>query len=632
MPKALEYYTDLAEDLVDNPDNSKSRDMWRKIDNMVACDGVIPANIREKEWIGEAKFFHSLPHDIVAGTKTFLASRLPIITATPMRYDEEAHSKMEYLETALDWHYACMNKRGKLPVQIQIVEDAVKYMAVAFQTEYMPFEAKRSNGKDPLYSAAEVREMRRLGDFRWLRHHPLNVYPVYGNDVLKKVLRVGVYSYYGLMQEYGEDVVKSAIADHFKETPSASDLRNTYASCFDVTDGKDRIVWFTHNGSSTSLETGADKPHEILRAERKVTFIPWVIENYGTPLMEGIVNSGIYDHLAVMDIIQYSGWLSIADEPGTIVNSPDKNNPDLVVDGDGPSAIVYAGSQTSMQRLQKHQIDPQWMQLRGMLENQLRSSAKAEAVVNLANAVGGAAQVGTINMYQSTAIAQLADVINIAERAISSGLHQMVQWIYESKEPLLGYRRAEKDNTPFGRQGAQVYVDSAMNYDQTIQTPQDMVYVDPMYTHVEVELQPTTVQDRQAILNQTLLEQQVGISKSTSLEKLVQNPKIEIERSIQEAYETNFVKLDMMKDEAQAQAQIIIQQAQQQAQQIMQQAQQGGIPPSQQTQAQQANAGAQYASTQGMDSRTGGNSPAQVVPNETRNTVNGTTDTGQPLS
>jgi hypothetical protein len=638
--KTIDYYADLAADLVDNPENVDARNMWESIDKMARCEVNIPPNITAKAWIGTgAKFGHSLPGDIIAGTKTFLASRLPIIHFVPMMYTNAVHEKMEYLETAFDWHYALMNRRGDVPVQVQIVEDAVRYMACAFQTEYMPYEAKRTKGDEPLYTPSEIKEMKRLGAFRWIRHHPGSVYPVRGNT-LKSVLQVAVLSYAQLIAEYGEtDEIKRAIAKEFQGKPTASDLRNRYTSRFDQTVGVNRAVWFTSNGTEKTLQTDGETKYTILRAKRDLPFMPWAVQDFGSPLMAGIVKSGVYDHLAVMDIIQFCDWLDKADQPTDDIATSNPENPRIRIDGEGPSAQYIHDNQTTIKRLSKSPIDQQWMVLRSALENQLRSSAKAEAVVNLANAVNGSSQVGTINMYQATAIAQLNDVINLSQRAIAEGLYQECQFIYETKEPLLGFRREEKDSSERGRVGAQFFIDTSEKYREN--APGDTVYIDPQMINIEVELQPTTVQDRQALVNQAILEKQIGVPKSIYLEKLVKNPKIATELAYQDIFEENFVKMQLMKDESETQAQAIIAVAKQtaqmivsqaQVQQTQQQGQPGGLPPTQETQTQQMNAGAQFAGAQGIDGRTGGNSARQVVPNETRNTVNGTTDSGQALT
>lgn len=629
--KSLDYYADLAADLVDNDDNQKKRDLWKAIDTMDECTGTIPQNIQNLDWVGaQAKFFDTLPHDSIQAVTRFLSTRDPFIHVKPMLPEPGEHERMEFTEVVLDWHWKLMNRRGPEPVRTKIVRSAAKYAAVAFQTMYMPYEVKRPN----LYSPREKKLMRRYGDYDWPVHNPQNVYPTYNNGFLRSALAVKVKTVYELIAEYGmeNDSIKEVLKKISKnKKDNMVDARSNYVSVFDHTDNYCRAIWFTLNGEKSELVSDDDERYELLREEHKLPFIPWVIQDYGEPLLAGVYKAGIYDHKAVLNTIFYAKMLQQVADKDTVVNAANPNNPTIIDDDNNPAGERIVDLQTKVSRLPPHQIDPQLMTAMNMLDKQMAATASVSALVAIEQYIGGNTPFSSINAAQSTASAHLGPVQHLVERSIEEGLYQELQWIAYSEEPSVGYRQRGKGDTDTKRIGAQFML-KKFEGQNVESSPMNVVYINPDELVVEVELNPMTIQDKQAEANLAIIMQQAGFSRKTSLEKAgAENAESEIGTAIEEALLMKQVEIDGLK--MQLAAQLEAQNAQMQLQQKQQQPpQQPGLPPSQQTQTNQMNAGAQFQATQGMDSRFGGPAPTDIVPGETRETVTGQDRAGRPLA
>ena len=623
--KELDWYASLAQDLVDNPDNVRQREIWEKIDNMDECLVNIPKSIQDLDWVGpNAKFAVTLPHDIIQAIVRFLATKPPRIDGVPIHPDPEALKAMDEIESVLDWHYNLLNRRGRMPIRIEIARQLTKYSAVAINTQYIPYEVKRTDkGGNKIYSPAEIKQMKYYGNFNWISENVQNIYPVWSaNRVLKRVVKTSVRTMWDMVEEFGEDnqAVKKALKS--MNSAEATDLRSTYVSEFDYWDAYCRARWFTINGQDERLISDGEKKYELLRAEHKLDFIPWVITDLGEPLLKGIVDSGLYDHLALLRAIIASKALGQVADKDTVITTPNPENPNIVDDENNPVPERLIPTGTTIQRLPPHPIDQQILSVYQEFKAELVESAAARALVAIESYIGGNTPASSINAAQNTALAQLGLVQTALEYVHEEALHQALRWMNVSKEPMVGMRRNGIGNTPSLSAGAQFML-SPMGSDVTAP---NALAVDPDLVYLKVTLQPTFIQDKQAAFNQAIIEQQAGVSRKTSLERAgIDNPEIESEQAMQEAYEQAMVQADISKIQGAAQLEVQQMGMQMQQQQMQQQA-------SPQQQVRDMNGQAAYASSQGVDPRMGGAIPAQTVPNENRVSLNGATDTGEQLA
>ena len=646
----LDYYQDLADDLYDAPNNEDKRSDWEAIDKVKNVKVDVPASVAER--YPGIKAASSVPRDIADGDVTFLSARLPIIKVVPMRHDSYAKEQAEIQETVYDWHYALANMRGPRPFQMEITEDAVYYSRIAFRTEYIPWEAKRRKGKGKLYSSEQIKDLRLHGDFRLIRYNPRCVYEEWGASNLKTVLETSVVSYRDLINEYGETPpIMAAIKKEFGEKdPAVSELRSHYVSKRDMYDTEKRVILFTNNGTNTAFQTGGDKAYELVFADHKLPFIPWVVEDFENPLMLGLIRSGEYDRNATLRVIALGEWIRIAQRTENIT-TPNPKNPDIEYDDEGNRIM---GMNTSVEPAPTMAVDQGWMVLSNQSESAMRGTMKGDALINVQSMMGGKNPYSSINAAQNSTIAQLAPIISLVERGLSKGIHQFCKWIAHSGEPLIGNRRNEKSAAYENKmQGARMMVApfKDQNHEElTLGLKNGVAYVDPSVSLVTVKLQPDTIQDEQAGWNLAIIKQQAGATQAYALESLVPEPEemqkdkiaeqfvmTDVARMIKDKDAMSEAQIKIMQMMVQAQAQIdaMMQQAQQQMQPPAQQGgppQQPGLPPSQQTQTQQMNGGAQFAAMKGQTPRSGGPTASQMAPRETRTTLNGTSDGGEEMA
>lgn len=624
--KDLDWYAALATDLVDNPDNQKQRERWEKIDNMDECLVNIPQSIKDLDWVGkDAKFAVTLPHDIIQAIVRFMATKPVRIDAIPIHPDPQSLTAMDEIETVLGWHYMLLNRRGQMPVRVEIARHLTKYAACAIHTQYIPYEVKRkTKDGENLYSPSEIAQMKYYGDINWLAENPQNIYATWSaNRVLKSVLKVTVRTMFSLVDEFGDKhkEIKKALKNLDSTEPS--DLRSIYVSEFDYWDSYCRVRWFTVNGADATLKTGGEPLYELLRKEHKLGFLPWVVTDLGEPLLKGIVDSGLYDHLALLRAIIASKALGQAADKDTVITSPNPENPNIVDDENNPVPERVVPTGTTVQRLPSHPIDQQLLSVYQEFKAELVESAAARALVAIESYIGGNTPATSINAAQNTALAQLGLVQTALEYMHEEALHQALRWLNVSKESMIGMRLNGKGNTPSMSQGAQFML-APMGSDVTAP---NALAVNPDVVYLKATTQPTFIQDKQAGLNTAIIARQAGYSQKGALEKFgdCDNPDLEIEQGIQEAYEQAMVQADISKIQGAAQLEVQQMGMQMQQQQMQQQA-------SPQQQVRDMNGQAAYASSQGVDPRMGGAAPAQMAPNENRVSLNGTDDMGAQLA
>jgi hypothetical protein len=630
--KSLEWYADFATELYENPENVEQRTLWTRIDDMDNCAVTIPQAILDQSWVDpNAKFAVTLCHDIIQAVVRFLASKEARIDGVPISSKPDEKQKIDGLETVLRFQYARMNQRGKIPTSVQVAQNAAKYCAVAMRTLHTKYEAKRKVGKEFVYSQAEREEMTYCGDWNWIVRNIHNVYPVWSdNKVLKQVVEIGVCTLFDIVNEYGEEhpAVRKAIAEAAEKKWDASDLRSINVSKFDYMDAGNRCVGFCLNGSGTDWSLGEEQ-YELLREEHKIGFLPWVVKDFGEPLLKGVADSGLYGRLAEMRAIFASKALGQIAKTNDYISDPNPANPSVIESGD-PTMPNMMGMQTRVMRLPPEQIDPQLMTFYQELKGELVSSAAARALLEVESMLGRA-QVGTLNAAQNTAMAQLGLVEKVIKLSTEEAIHQMVRWTWETEELSMGYRMEKGRDTQLGAQGAAFSLRGTKT-GELCSGSNDIVFPDPQQIYVDVKLQPAYVQDEQATFNTVITKRNAGVSKHIALEAagidVNLNDLYILDETLEGAVYGGRVA------EIQGESQIKMQMAGAEAQQAALAEREGGQPgvqPTQGTQTRDMNGAAQFQGTKGMDTRTGGRSPAEVVPGENRNTLNGTDDTGRPL-
>lgn len=632
--KTRDEYAEICFDLVDNPANISQRKMWNAFDDMYACAVTIPAEI--KDLVGSARFVTTLPRSGVDAVTRFLSTRNPTLKLRPMLPDPQEHERLEFGEVVLQWNWNRMNEAGKMPVRTQILKDLALYGKCVIRTRYVPYEAKKGT-----YTPAQVRRMKRYGDFQFVRYSPHGVYENYVDDEVASIVGVSVISLKELKDKYEHKNVEKVInkeSKRLKSEPDAEFLRSNYVTLFDFMDEYCSCLLFTFNGQNKDVNTDGDV-YELKRKEHKLGFLPWIVEEFSSPILSGLYHSQLYNQIAVLRTIFQAKTLQMVAEEDTIISAPNPDDPNLQATGENLAGEKTVGPGVSVSRLQPHQIDPNLMSAINMLEREASSSMAVSALVAIEQYIGGNTPFSSINAAQSTAAAHLGPIQNAAERLISKGLSQELRWIWTSNTGTMGYREKKAGDDEFTRMGARFLLRKFMP-DQP-KPNQDVIEFDPDELFVEAKLNPMMIQDRQSESNLALIKQQAGLSFATSTEHLIDDPNAEILQRGVETLLGSRIKADTMKIEAEGQAEAIIATARQTAQMIMAQMQQqqqqaqpqqGGAQPTPQTMVNNANSGAATAAMKGRDVRQGAPPEAAYAPGEGATQTTGRAPGGQELA
>jgi len=166
--KKMNYYTGLMKEAI--ADDAGRIELYSKIDMHRTGGWQAPAALKALPWIKERKFASTKPADALdSGARTF-ASLMPKIAITPLSDHPGEYTRVEKLETALDWHFKRMNMNGSKTTHWRVLESAMRYCAVTMQTEYLP-HTLRGQEKDK-----RIRAILRQSKFQWTVHHPSSVH------------------------------------------------------------------------------------------------------------------------------------------------------------------------------------------------------------------------------------------------------------------------------------------------------------------------------------------------------------------------------------------------------------------------------------------------------------------------
>ncbi len=195
--KDISYFTGLAKEAIAS--DKERVTLYGEIDKHRTGAWQTPAALKELPWIKDRKFSSSKPADALdSGARTF-ASLMPKISITPLSDMPDEYSRVEQLETALDWHFKRMNMNGAKTTHWKILESAMRYCAVSMQTEYLPHTLR---GQD---KNKRTQAILRQSKFQWTVHHPASVHTRRSKNILEMAMLGVVRTAQDLKDEFGED-------------------------------------------------------------------------------------------------------------------------------------------------------------------------------------------------------------------------------------------------------------------------------------------------------------------------------------------------------------------------------------------------------------------------------------------
>lgn len=633
----IEYYQNIAREEIES--FGDRNDLFSEIDEMVELGYELPDNLKRLPWIGNRKFYSNAPRNAAQAATRVFSALMPTIKVDPLYPDEKEWERVERIETALEWHFKQLNRARQKSVLWDIVSSAVKYCAVAFQTEYLPYSRKKQKGK-------RIKQIKRRGDFNFVVHHPSTVYPRWSNDGLECVVLAQNRMVQDLIYQFGENnkAIRQLIEDvqSSESYQKGADLRTTEVCFYDYTDYEDRVIWCTMS-DTTSLSEGVgagDDAYIILKEKHGLKFIPWVVVDNEEPLLKGVYET--WANANVVKTIVFSKHVQLAGHPSYWVRKLSHDDQvEINYDDTSQSLELTQGQDAGV--LQPPPLDPQLQKTEADLDSQIYQSSAASVLGSVERFAGASTPFSSINAVLQAALGQLGLARLIAEQALEEGFHQILRWVDHSDEPLMAYRSVSKSKDRLDMMaGTQIAVMPGEAPEEA--KNENAVYFDPDEIYLSVKLQANTIIDEQSrITNEINKVDRLGFSRQSAYENVggmnfeqeqeLRAAELLFDSEIQREIQKKNLELELWKEQQTMMMQMQAQQMQeqmamQQQQQMM--AQQQMMNP--QTANQQMNQAGAFAGAQGMDTRGGMVAPQGGAPGMGREQINQADANGVPLA
>lgn len=635
---------EVAEIVNEMVEGDRSRDVfYGKVDEAVRAEFRPDPAITAIPWVGNRHHGSMKIADARNAATRIFSSLMPAINISPTSDEEYESHRVETAETVLEWEFTKMNRVGRKPVHMQLVEDAVTYHSVAFQVvdlEHMYKDQK----KDPRIAA-----MLRARRFDWIRHHPGTVHAQYSDIGTEAVAKVGEYSLMTLRNNYGQD--NPGIAALLREHGSANraELMRARFRLVDYMSWNHRVRFVVPAQGPIS-----DSKFVITNERHGLPFFPWVVVDFGEPLWKSLIMSGQWENFLYLQLIRFAKAVEQGTRSTMVIKTPDGTLQRVWMDFTNPSnPIVVPLDGTDVDQLSPAPIDPQ---LENMFQ-QMSSDADSSTVARILQDASrySEAPFSTFSAVRTDALGQLNPAKSAAETAYGLGFLKMVEWINYTKNPLMGYRDKNRDSR-IGRDKESlkrgeivgIYPASDVPGEEAWDAMSDeeqirhlnRAYFDTSGLYLDIHLQAYSQSDEQARMNtQILAMEKLGVSMQEAYEKMGwKNYQLIKNQRAQELLDQHRLSEEMQAISMEVRERVrqeVMQEMQAQQEEQAKAAAAAGAGaqsgPSPQTAINEMNAGSQFASLEGVDMRGGGQPAAGVAPGETREQVRGRSNGGQSL-
>lgn len=619
-------------------DDKPRTDLFKKIDDAVACHFEPDAAIKELPWV---KNRHYGMTDIAdarnTGVRTF-ATLMPLIEIEPLSDAAAEYERTDMAEQAWTWEFERMNRVGRKSVHEQIMEDAMSYHAVALQTEYLPYKFKSRKG-DP-----RVKALLRSRCFNWIRHHPGTVHSRQSDYGLEAVAKVHPYTVQTLVDNFGRDNPGILRLLEKYRNARADELLKTKHILVDYMDWTNRVQFLLPSPTESIPGVIGESDLVLMNEPHGLPFIPWVIVDKGDPIWKTVIESGLWMNMQYLNLIRFAKAVEQGTRSNILIQTPDGTLKNVWIDPANPSnPIVTALDGTVVKELSAAQIDPQLENMFQAMKGDAASSTVSHVLRDVSRF--GNTPFSSVNQMVNLALGQLARAKNTAGDAEAAGFYQGFQWIHHADIPFTAYRQKSTDNKvegdPYNGRGGQIVIhpgraptekDISKMDEKALALLKRTVYFDLEALYIHVELQSNNATDEQSRLNVEINAiDRLGKSKKQAWEdmgwtgyEINQNQRMEemlAEAELEK--ERTLIMLEVERAKMQIQQEAMQgQQAQEQAALKQQQSQQAALL---------AQGGGSQPTMQGQDMRAGGNPAMQQAPGFTREQVSGQSKNGQDI-
>lgn len=618
MAEPFEYYQNLASQLIDK---HRDRDnLFEGMDKMYHGEYNLPGELEQVEWM--YKMTSTDPHDSVETGARVLSTVMPKITYHPRLPTGENKKRANEIETMLQWWLKGATKRRKTRIINDIMKSALLYDTVAVQVIHMKNQQKAMGDMGGFMEYDN-----RYGPFALDVHHPGNVYVMENVWGLRGVLLVKTEELYETLDFWGKkaDGLRRLV-DEGKADPR-NPVEFTHVTIFDYMDRKTRVVWGVLGTTDLRGSPVSGKSAMIIEpTEHGLPFIPWVYRSGASnlaatsdkqlhPMLYSIYRTGQWEAKSLLDSIQMGQVVAFAGAPRRQVSGP---NPDSVeIDYDEPGGVEYVPPGHSSQPLQPPALDEKLTILSQQISANMDTATAARI---LQGASSGSEAFATLNLRSQSAVGVLSPHKLLAEMGIADICELELLWVKHMGDSEVAYSQER------GKAGKQYSIE-----------PDE---IDPGSLYIDVELKPDVPTDRIARINGARLLVGMGYPNSRALEETgVADPEQAINEGYQEMIERAMVeqKLRAMMEEENLKLQIRMQQLMQQfapppEQQPGMQPPIGGVPGG----AGFPEGGPNFAplppagpAQDAFNPAMGGTPPAELAPDMTRETLNGTDRSGR---
>lgn len=623
-------------------DDKAKIDLFAKIDRAVACDFEPGAAIQELPWVKNRHYGMTDISDARnTGVRTF-ATLMPQIEIEPLNDEQAEYERTDMAEQAWMWEFERMNRVGQKSVHEQIMEDAMSYHAVAFQTEYLPykFKGRKDNPR--------VKALLRSRCFNWIRHHPGTIHARQSDYGLEAVAKVHPYSAQTLIDNFGRDNPGVQKLLEKNQNAKPEDLLRTKYVLVDFMDWTNRVQFALPSPSESIPGVIGASDLVFMNEAHGLPFIPWVIVDKGDPIWKAVINSGMWDNMQYVNLIRFAKAIEQSTRSTMVIKTPDGKLQNVWLDFSNPSSpIVIPMDGTEVTPFPSPQIDPQLETMFQAMKGDTSSSTVSSVLRDVSRF--GNTPFSSVNQMVNLALGQLSRAKNAAGDAESMGIFQGFQWIEHSGIPFNAYRPKTADSKIEGKdyngRGGQITIkpgkapttEEIEKMDEAgMELLARTVYFDLEALYIHVELQSNNTTDEQSRLNVVInAKDKLNMSTKEAWEKMGwtgyeinQNQRaIETltEAELQKELQIIMLEVEKKKIEIQMMAQQAQMQQQQKAEQAAMQQQQG------QEAALLAQGGGSQPTMQGQDMRGGENPAMMQAPGMTREAVTGEAMNGEQV-
>lgn len=618
-------------------DNKAKIERYSKIDEAMACIFQPDEAIASLPFIQGKKFaLTDLADAKNAGVRVF-TSMMPDISIAPVMDNEAEYERVDKMEKAWKWELQKMNRPvgGKKGIFDQVVDSALTYQAVAFQTEDLAHKFKGTT--DPRQKA-----MLKNKRFQWTLHHPGTVHGFYSDYGLEHVIKLGDYSVWELIKNFGEnnEAVQKLLQKHDSIKNKPAELMKQVYTLVDYTNWKQRIQYAIPKGGQAS----SAKPEFIFMDElHGMPFINWVIVDYGDTLWQAVLDSGAWNNIQHMRLIKFSKAVAMGMRSDFAIKTMDGTLKGVWIDYANPTNPIILPPGAELVPIPEKGLDAQFENEFQTQRADVGRSTVARILQDPTPFLGS--PFSTLNAGITTAMGQLSPAKKVAETGLAEGIRQGFEWIDYSKIPLVSYRDKTTDSkmeeAGAYKRGSNIII--THEKPPTAEAYKDMspkelemalskVYFDLSSLYIDVKLNSSALSDEQSKLNMlTIAFREMGMSQKEVWERMNWDG-FEMNRLQRMAEVLGDAEIKKAVDLKALEVQQAAQQMQaQQQEQMMAKEQEMMQKQNQQNAINEMNAGASFEPMQGQDMRAGGNPASMTVPNETRESITGKTRGGDAL-